>query len=745
MKKYSCVFFCLFSSILFSQNAERPKIGLSLSGGGAKGLAHIGLLKALDSVGLDVDYVTGTSMGAIIGGLYSAGYSGNEIEEIAYQLDWDRLLSNKPPFDMLILPQKNNVGKYFEIPIVDGKLTLQRGLLESNELWMLLNELFYPYLTTEDFSDFPREFRCVATDFETGDAIVLKHGNIVKAVRASMAIPGAFTPVEIDGKTLIDGGIIMNFPVSEVRNMGADLVIGSSVTSPLLKSEDFNSPFQVITQLAFYTEKKDFQKQVESTDFFVDYPIEKFHTSSFSSANEIIEMGVRKGKEIFPELKHIKDSLDLLYGAQQLKERKRSNRETYHITNLSTSGLSKEQEEFFIQSVRFGSNEDYSANEITERIRTVFGSGKFRKINYEISEMGGKEQYGLNIDFQKKSQNVIIAGLHYNTDIGIALKLGYSAFGSSNPFADTSIEVAIGENPQMNITNLYFFNDRRTWYLESAIQGEYTQISVFNGLLEKTGLFNQQHLALEMKANNFIASNFTIGGGARFEYLKYTPEIKVYPIIKGHVNFLTSFLDLHFNNLESPVYPNYGNSVDVEVGFNYGIHPTYKYNDGMDTRYSPEFENKNYYTLKYYSAHYFPIDKHSIFLKLHSGIHFGNKQPMLNDFFVGGNQKVIRNQILFPGFHSNSIYSSSVASTQLGFQYNYSKKFVLSAITSYLKYDFVKSNVGIDKGYDKDALWGFAFAAGFKSFLGPIEAIFMYNEINNKVLPSFNLGYSLNF
>src|SRR5699024_17601 len=206
---------------------------------------------------------------------------------------------------------------------------------------------------TSDFREFPREFRCVAADFETGDAVGLKEGNIVEALRASMAIPGAFTPVEIDEKTLVDGGIAMNFPVSEVRDMGADYVIGSSVTSPLLKSEDFNNPFQVISQLAFYKEEKDFQEQVKSTDFYIDYPIENFHTSSFSSANEIIKLGIEKGEEVYPELKRIKDSLDSRYGRQLFKERKRNDRNNYFISNFTTSGLSKAQEDFFIQSIGF--------------------------------------------------------------------------------------------------------------------------------------------------------------------------------------------------------------------------------------------------------------------------------------------------------------------------------------------------------------------------------------------------------
>lgn len=745
MKLFLYIFIAFFCSTLYSQNAERPKIGLSLSGGGAKGLAHIGLLKAIDSVGLKVDYISGTSMGAVIGGLYAVGYSGNEIEEIVQHVNWAEILSNKPPYDYLILPKKNDAGKHFEVPIVNGKLSFQKGYLESNELWLLLNELFYPYLSTTDFSKFRIPFRSVAADFETGDTVVLKGGNIVKAIRASMSIPGAFTPVVINGKTLIDGGIAMNFPVSEVRDMGADFVIGSSVTSPLLKSTEFNSPFQVVKQLAFYKEKKDFEKQVESTDLFVDYPIEHYKVHCFSAANEIIQIGIEKGKELYPRLKQFKDSLDLIYGVEQPEISKEKEMTSYYVSNIITTGLNKEAQDFLYHTIEFKNHKKYTAHSISKKIRTVFGSEKFRKITYEIIPSQNNEEVTLKLDFERKPKNIVIAGLHYSNDTGIALKLGYSISGTANPFTGISFIAAIGENPQVNITHRYFFNKKRNWYAVSSIKGEYTKIPVFNKVLDKTGVYNQLHSAIEIKVNRLIPNNFTAGGGTRFEYLKYSPQIKTYPQLKGNSRFITSFLDLHFNNLEMPIYPNYGNIIDIEFGVHYAINSTYHFKENLETQYTPEFKNKPYYTVKYSSAHYLPVGKHAIFLKLNTGIHFGNKQPLLNDFIIGGNTNVMRNQIPFPGFSAGSIYSSSVFSTQLGFQYNLSQKFVLTGISSFLKYDFISSDIQLQDSNRESSVAGIAMVVGYKSFLGPIEAMVMYNSINHKVSPGFSLGYSLNF
>src|SRR6201996_2113416 len=208
------------------QPGQRPKIGLVLSGGGAKGLSHIGILKAIDSAGLKVDYITGTSMGSILGGLYAIGYSADSIEKIAKKIDWDLLLSNQSSMRSMIMDEKDEYGKYdIELPWVNHWFRFATGVIEGQELWLKFAELFRPVYDIKDFSKFPIPFRCVATDVSTGDPVVLDSGEIVSAVRSSMAIPSVFTAVEYQGHKLIDGGVVRNFPVSDVRKMGADIVV----------------------------------------------------------------------------------------------------------------------------------------------------------------------------------------------------------------------------------------------------------------------------------------------------------------------------------------------------------------------------------------------------------------------------------------------------------------------------------------------------------------------------------------
>jgi len=264
MKRISfSLLFIICSLTLFSQNkSKRPSIGLTLSGGGAKGLAHIGILKAIDSAGLKIDYVTGTSMGSIIGALYASGYTSDSIEQMGREMDWETLLSNASTLRSFGMQEKEDYSKYaVELPWVNKTLRIPSGVLESEELWLKFNEFFFPVHQIKDFTKFPRSFKCIATDVANGDMIVLDSGEIVQATRASMAIPTIFTAVNYKNKKLVDGGIVRNFPVINAKEMGADIVIGSNVSGPLLTKEKINNVFQVLLQIAFFREDADAKKR----------------------------------------------------------------------------------------------------------------------------------------------------------------------------------------------------------------------------------------------------------------------------------------------------------------------------------------------------------------------------------------------------------------------------------------------------------------------------------------------------
>jgi NTE family protein len=254
-------------------------------------------------------------MGAVVGSLYAAGYSGREIEAVGKSLDWDGLLTNAAQLTTITLPGKDDFGHYIlELPIVNGGFQFPNGVIESEELWLKLSELFFPYYRTKDFSQFQRGFRCVATDVISGEPEVLRSGEIVSAIRASMAIPSVFTPVQYQGHRLVDGGVVRNFPVSEVRAMGAQVVIGSNVSAGAYTEEKLRSPVDVLLQISSFKDNADFKDQKALCNVYVDYPLGDYSSGSFSAAGPIIQLGLQRGRAEFPRLLALRDSLDRLYG-----------------------------------------------------------------------------------------------------------------------------------------------------------------------------------------------------------------------------------------------------------------------------------------------------------------------------------------------------------------------------------------------------------------------------------------------
>jgi NTE family protein len=305
------ILFCLafFPFKIYAQKINiPPKLGLTLSGGGAKGLAHIGLLRILDSLDIQPDYITGTSMGAIMGALYAIGFSGDELKTIALKTNWNALLSNKLPFKDINIEEKDEYGRYvLEIPLNDGKLKLPKGFIEGQALQEFLIDLTFSARHIHHFDSLPIPFRCLATDIETGKPVLITEGSLPEALRTSMAIPLFFTPVERDDKLLVDGGLSRNFPVKEVIDMGATKVIGSYTGFRVLHPEELGDGGKIVLQsiaLALATMPIEDQKLC---DVWVNNELQGLFSTNFSNVRGIIEGGEANARALLPELQKIAD------------------------------------------------------------------------------------------------------------------------------------------------------------------------------------------------------------------------------------------------------------------------------------------------------------------------------------------------------------------------------------------------------------------------------------------------------
>ncbi|MFY9150284.1 MAG: patatin-like phospholipase family protein, partial [Smithellaceae bacterium] len=236
----------------FAAPEEGWKVGLVLSGGGARGAAHIGVLRVIEELKIPLHCIAGTSIGAIVGGMYAAGLSPDDIEKVMTSMDWNNIFRDKPPSSDMTFRRKQDASQYlidFDLGIKDGRLAMPKGLLQGQNLNMLLKSVL---LHTESISDFDHlgvPFRAVAADIETGEAVVLGKGELVSAIRASMSIPGVFAPVEIDGKMLVDGGVSNNLPVDTARRMGANVIIAVDIGTALAGRDELTSSVGITSQL----------------------------------------------------------------------------------------------------------------------------------------------------------------------------------------------------------------------------------------------------------------------------------------------------------------------------------------------------------------------------------------------------------------------------------------------------------------------------------------------------------------
>lgn len=287
---------------------NRPRIGLVLSGGGARGAAHIGVLKVLEELRIPVDVITGTSMGAIVGGFYAAGSSPAEIEAMVNSMEWNEAFRDRPPLEDYSFRRKEDSANYlirFDAGVRDGNLALPRGLIQGQNLNFILKSRLIHTATVTDFGRLRIPFRAVAADIETGEAIVLGAGDLAMAIRASMSIPGVFAPVELDGRLLVDGGIADNLPVDVARSMGADILIVVNIGTLRRPKDKLTSAMTITAQVMTIFIQKNTDAQIATLrkgDLLLQPVLGDIGSSDFAKAPEAIRIGEEEARRSIPHL-----------------------------------------------------------------------------------------------------------------------------------------------------------------------------------------------------------------------------------------------------------------------------------------------------------------------------------------------------------------------------------------------------------------------------------------------------------
>jgi NTE family protein len=426
---------------------QRPKIGLALSGGGAKGFAHVGVLKVLEEMNVPIDYIAGTSMGAVVGSLYASGMSPEEIEKTCATIDWNDALDDSTAYSKLVFRRKQDIARYpstVEFGMnQQGKLKMATAYRTGQKLSFLLGRFLYPVLGEHDFSKLPVPFVAVATDLETGEAIILDKGNIAEAVRASMSIPGVFTTVEIDGRILVDGGTAMNVPVEAVRAMGADIVIAIDIGAPLAKRDELGSSLAIMGQLSTMLTRGNMTRSLTGADLILTPDITGYGTFDFDKSAEITKLGVTEANAKRAELQK--------YAIEGPKlERPRLGREReFVVDEIHVVGNNFVQEEFIRWQIKAPIGKPLDLDLLEQDVQRLYGYSDFTGISFSTETSDGKNALVIRVTEKPWGPNYVRTGVALNVipdDVNVDLLFNLSKRWLNTRGAEWRTDLSLGQS-----------------------------------------------------------------------------------------------------------------------------------------------------------------------------------------------------------------------------------------------------------------------------------------------------------
>jgi len=726
------IFYFLFSQNSFSQDSiKRPKIGLVLTGGGAKGFAHIGVLKVLEKAGVKIDYIGGTSMGAVVGGLYATGYNAEQIDSIFKNTNFDELLKDYIPRTSKSFYEKKNDELYaISLPFTRFSLGVPIALSKGLYNYNLLTKLTHSVRDVHDFNKLPIPFLCIATNIETGEQLILNSGYLPQALLASSAFPTLFSPVEIDGKLLIDGGVSNNYPIDEVKKMGAEIIIGVDVQDELKDRNALGEATKILVQISNLQMIERMKDKIQKTDIYIKPDISNYSVLSFDNKEEILKKGEDAALEVFDKLKKL---------AIQNNEFKSNNlkckTDSIQLDRISINDINNYTRAYVIGKLGFKSGTKITYDELKKGINTLNATGNFCSINYKINDLHPGDELDVNIS-ESKNKTFIKFGLHYDGLYKSAALLNITQKKSLYKNDVLSVDLGLGDNFRYNLdyyidNGFYFsfgfksrFNQFNRNVTADFVNGKlFTQFSINSINVDYSDFTNQAYL------QTIFAQKFLIGSGFEFKHIK-----------------------IQSKNLESsnPVFEN----SDYASAFGY-----LKY-DSLDNKYFPKkgwFFNGDIQTYLFSSNYTSQFNRFSILkgewgitrtfykfinLKFQSevGLSFGQNSVHYLDFVLGGyGFNAINNFKPFYGYDFIGIAADS-----------YIKSLATLDIEFYKK-NHINFSANVTNAEDKlfsSGNWlatprytGYALGYGLETVLGPIEVKYSWSPELPKGFVWFNIGF----
>lgn len=451
------VFFTLLASLLLSvnvfaqdlptipRNPERPTVAVVLSGGGAKGFTHVGVLKVLEEEGIPIDLIVGTSMGSLVGGLYCTGYSADSLLYLMHQQNWDTLISDMVSRKHLTTIDREMQQRYLiSIPIKEKRLIVPQGAMKGQNVINLFSGFTANFPSNGDFMKLSIPFASVTADITSGDEVVFTSGSLPFAMYSSMAVPGVFDPARIDNRVLVDGGVVNNFPVDVAKNMGADIIIGVDLRDDYSSAEDINTVGDVVWNLInIYSKAKDIYLPLCDVRIFPD--VSGYHSASFNSeaCDTLYERGIIAAQEKIDEIRAVKKKLKS--AELQKTSTKYVQQNKWLITDVKFNSDKKYNEEFLLKIIDLPLNESYDYDEIKQSIDRLYGLGSFKNIFFSLENNTDGRTLILNLESQSTKQQSI--GFRVNTTDMAALLINHTWRDYARSLGFVSLSVELSANP----------------------------------------------------------------------------------------------------------------------------------------------------------------------------------------------------------------------------------------------------------------------------------------------------------
>lgn len=711
MKKYILLTFLFFNSLLLlSQVQSKSKVGLVLSGGGAKGFAHIGVLKVLEEAGVKIDYIGGTSMGSVVGGLYASGYNATQIDSIFQSTNFNELINDFIPRSSKNFYEKRNDELYaLVLPFDKFKIGIPEALSKGMYNFNLLSRLTRNVRHIRDFNQLPIPFLCIGSNIETGTQVILDRGNLAQAMIASSAFPSLFSPVEIDGELLVDGGVTNNYPIDEIRKLGADIIIGVDVQDDLRDRNSLKDATKILVQITNLHSIEKMKSNIEKTDIYIKPDIKDYGVISFDKGKEIIKKGEDATFSVYEKLKVLGEQAN-----PYVKPKLKIQTDSLQLKDINCNELDNFTKEYVLGKLRFKPGSKITYQQLEKGINNINATNNFSVINYSFDANDGGDDLNLNLK-ENPIKSYLKFGLHYDDlfKSGVLVNLTRKKTFFKNDIA--SLDLIMGDNFRYNfdyyVENGYNLSlgfkssfNQFSRNLPAEVSGlDYATLGVNSIFVDFSDLTSQAYF------QSLFVQKFLIGAGVEYKYLKIKSETLANsdPIIDKS-SYFSIFGYLKYDSFDNKDFPKKGWYFSGDI-------QSYLLSSDYTSTFNPFSIAKGDFGV---AATLF--DHATIKIQTEAGFSFGNESVPFFNFVLGGyGFNAINNFRPFYGYDFLSVAANSYIKSTGTIDYEFYKKNHLnfSANFANAENDIFQSTdwISIPK-YS-----GYAIGYGLETVLGPVE------------------------